>query len=110
MWLWIALGWVALAVTLAALRHRMRAAFPSCPPELRSLAARLQAELAAAHPDVEFLGMLPNRLSCLLRVDGQETPVSLQFAFRHTETSPDVFSRIVARLIADIREMGLDRR
>jgi uncharacterized protein YtpQ (UPF0354 family) len=109
MWLWIALGWVALAVTLAVLHHRMRAAFPSCPPELRSFATRLQAELSAVHPEVEFLGMLPNRLACLLRVDGQETPVSLQFASRHTEASPDVFSRIVARLIGDIREMGLDR-
>ena len=109
MWLWIALGWVALAVTLAWLHHRMRQAFPTCPPELRSFATRLQAELSEVHPDVTFLGMLPNRLACLLRVDGQETPVSLQFASRHTEASPDAFSRIVARLIGDIREMGLDR-
>jgi hypothetical protein len=109
MWLWIALGWVALSVALAVLHHRMRAAFPSCPPELQSFATRLQAELSALHPDVAFLGMLPNRVACLLRVDGQETPVSLQFAFRHTEASPDAFSRVVARLIGDIREMGLDR-
>ena len=109
MWLWIALGWVALAVTLAWLHHRMRTAFPACPPEMQSFATRLQAELSAVHPDVAFLGILPNRLACLLRVDGQETPVSLQFAFRHTEASPDAFSRIVARLIGDIREMGLDR-
>jgi uncharacterized protein YtpQ (UPF0354 family) len=109
MWLWIALGWVALSVTLAALHHRMRRAFPSCPPELQSFTTRLQDELSAVHPDVAFLGMLPNRLACLLRVDGQETPVSLQFAFRHTEASPDAFSRIVARLIGEIREMGLDR-
>jgi hypothetical protein len=108
MWLWITLGWVALAVTIAALHHRMRRAFPTCPPGLRSFTTRFEAELSA-HSGVSFLGLLPNRLACLLRVDGQETPVSLQSAFRHTEASPDAFSRIVARLIADIREMGLDR-
>ncbi|HEX6813724.1 MAG TPA: hypothetical protein VF384_19040 [Planctomycetota bacterium] len=109
MWLWIALGWVALAVTVAVLHHRMRRGFPSSPPGLRSFTSRLQAELAAAHPGVKLVGMLPNRLVCLLRVDGQETPVGLQSALRHHDAPPDAFSRMVARLIADIRELGLDR-
>jgi len=52
---------------------------------------------------------LPDRFACLLRVDGQETPVSLHDAFRHAEAFPEAFPRMVERLLADIREVGLDR-
>lgn len=70
---------------------------------------RLENELLAAHPDVQFLGMLPDRFACLMSVDGQETPVSLYEAFRHAEAFPESFARMVARLLGDIREVGLDR-
>lgn len=65
--------------------------------------------MAAAHPSVAFLGMLPDRFACLLRVDGQETPVGLHDAFRHAEAFPGDFATMVAQLLADIRAIGLDR-
>ncbi len=109
MWLWITLGWGALALVAAALHHRLRMAVPTHPPELAAFMVRFETELAQAHPAVVFLGMLPDRLACLLRVDGQETPVALHDAIRHAQAFPDGFSRMVARLVADIREVGLDR-
>ncbi len=109
MWLWIGLGWGALAMVFAALHHRLRRGSLRHPPEVAAFVLRLENELAAAHPGVRFLGLLPDRFACLLWVDGQETPVGLYEAFRHAEAYPEAFPRMVARLVADIREVGLDR-
>lgn len=79
------------------------------PPEVAAFVLQLENELLAAHTDVQFLGMLPDRFACLLEVDGQETPVGLYEAFRHAEAFPESFARMVVRLIGDIREVGLDR-
>lgn len=109
MWFWVGIGWGALAVTLAWVHHRLRRPVAGYPPEVAAFLLRLETELAAAHPEVQFLGMLPDRFACLLRVAGQETPVGLHEAWRHAEAFPDAFSRMVARLLADVGEVGLDR-
>ncbi|MBL8727275.1 MAG: hypothetical protein JNM25_02515 [Planctomycetes bacterium] len=109
MWLWVGIGWGALALGLAWIHHRLGRAQGGYPPEVAAFLLRLETELAAAHPDVQFLGMLPDRFACLLRVDGQETPVGLHEAWRHSQAFPDAFSRMVARLLADVGESGLDR-
>jgi uncharacterized protein YtpQ (UPF0354 family) len=109
MWLWVGLGWGALALGLALVHHRLRRAQDRYSPETAGFLLRLENELAAAHPGVQFLGMLPDRFACLLRVEGQETPVGLHEAWRHAQAFPDAFPRMVARLVADVTESGLDR-
>lgn len=102
-------GWLLAAVMVAWLHRRLDRARPRYPAEVMSFALKLETELGRCHPGVEFLGMLPDRFACLLRVDGQETPVSLHDAYRHHQTFPDAFSSMVARLVEDVREVGLDR-
>ncbi len=80
MWLWVGIGWGALALGLAWIHHRLGRVRDGYPPEVAAFLLRLETELAAAHPGVQFLGMLPDRFACLLRVDGQETPVGLHEA------------------------------
>lgn len=109
MWLWVGLGWCVLALGGVVVHHRMRRDSSRYPPEVAAFVLRLENELHAAHPDVEFLGMLPDRFACLLNVDGQETPVGLYEAFRHAEAFPESFARMVVRLVSDVREVGLDR-
>lgn len=109
MWLWVSLGWCLLALAGVAVHHRLRTGASRYPPEVAAFVLQLENELAASHPDVQFLGMLPDRFACLLRVDGQETPVGLYEAFRHAEAFPESFDRMTSRLVADIREVGLDR-
>ena len=108
MWLWVGLGWCVLAVAGAVLHHRLRRRSSRYPPEVAAFVLRLESELMAAHPGVQFLGMLPDRFACLMSVDGQETPVGLYEAFRHAEAFPESFVRMVAQLVEDIREVGLD--
>jgi hypothetical protein len=107
-WLWGILGWLAGSAVVATWHHHLRRTKPAYPPEVAAFLVRLETVLAEAHPSVEFLGMLPDRFACLLRVEGQETPVSLHEAFRHATAFPDAFPRLVERLVADIREIGLD--
>lgn len=70
---------------------------------------RLETEIARSHPDIEYLGMLPDRFACLLRIDGQETPISLHDVYRAYQAFPDTFQGLVSRLLTDVREVGLDR-
>lgn len=109
MWLWIGIGWGALAIGLAWIHHRLGRSQPGYPADVAAFLLRLETELSRSHPQVQFLGMLPDRFACLLRVDGQETPVGLHEAWRHAQAFPDAFTRMVARLVADIGEHGLDR-
>lgn len=109
MWLWGTLVWGVVAVVAVALHRRWRRVLPQPAPEVAAFVLRLEAELASAHRDVVYLGLLPDRFACLLRVDGQETVVSLHTVFRHAEAQPDGFSRLVANLLNDIREVGLER-
>lgn len=109
MWLWGVLGWCTASVVVAALHLRLRRLQPQYSPEVAAFLTRLETVLAESHPGVRFLGMLPDRFACLLRIDGQETPVSLHDAFRHAEAFPDAFPRMVERLVRDITEVGLDR-
>ena len=109
MWLWGIIGWCVVALVVAAIFHRIRSTSSRYPPEVAAFVLQLQQELLAAHPRVEFLGMLPDRFACLMRVDDQETPVGLSEAFGHAEAFPESFSHTVAQLIEDVREVGLDR-
>lgn len=107
-WLWGILGWLAGSAVLATWHHRARKQKPAYPPEVAAFLVRLETVLAESFPTVAFLGMLPDRFACLLRVEGQETPVALHEAFRHATAFPDAFRRIVEQLVLDIREVGLD--
>lgn len=109
MWLWVSVGWCALALAGVVLHHRLRSKSSRYPPEVAAFVLQLENELAAAHPGVQFLGMLPDRFACLMRVDGQETPIGLYEAFRHAEAFPESFTRMVAQLVGDVRDVGLDR-
>lgn len=109
MWLWAVLAWTVVAVCAAVVHHRVRSRATRYPPEVAAFVLQLENELIAAHPGVKFLGLLPDRFACLLSVDGQETPVGLYEAWQHAEAFPEGFSRMVAQLVCDIREIGLDR-
>jgi uncharacterized protein YtpQ (UPF0354 family) len=109
MWLWAFVGWCAVAAVVVLLHRRFRALQPSWTPEVAAFLVRLETELSRARPQVEFAGMLPGQFACLLRLQGQETPVSLHEAYRHAQAFPDAFPRMVERLVRDIREVGLDR-
>ena len=76
MWLWGILGWLAASAAVATWHHRLRRQRPAYPPEVAAFLVRFETVLAESHPTVGFLGMLPDRFACLLRVEGQETPVS----------------------------------
>jgi hypothetical protein len=100
--------WCGLAVLLAAVFHRLRKRAPALAPEVQQFLRRFEQELAQ-HDGVEFLGMLPGQFAGLLRVRGQETPVSLHELFRRNEAFPDRFAQSVAQLLEEIGEDGLDR-
>ncbi len=109
MWGWAVAGWMTFAVVATVLHIRWRRTHPSCAPEVAAFMLRFETELARSHPKVDFLGLLPDRFACLLRVDGQETPVALHEAFRHSQAFPEAFAAMVARLLDDVRAVGLDR-
>lgn len=109
MWLWLASGWAMAAIAAACLHHRWRQQRREPSPAVAAFGLRLENELLAAHPDVEFLGMLPDRFACLLRVDGQETAVALHEVFHRATGDDDSFTRLIATLVAEIREVGLDK-
>ena len=109
MWLWGIVAWCAVSMVAAFLHHRMHRGLAKYPPEVAAFLVRFETVLAEAHPEVTFLGMLPDRFACLLRIDGQELPVSLHDAFRHAEAFPDAFPRMVDQFVRDIATVGLDR-
>lgn len=109
MWPWIVAGWVGLSLLLVWLHHRLRRAQPALPPEVEQFLLRLETALARRQPQVQYLGLLPGQFTALLRVRGQDTPVSLQAAWRHAQAFPDAFDKMVERLVADIEQVGLDR-
>jgi uncharacterized protein YtpQ (UPF0354 family) len=107
MWLWIA-GWALASCITVAVHRRLRHGLPAIAPEVAAFLLRFETELSRSHPDVAFLGVLPDRFACLLRVDHQETVVSLHELQRHADAGDDAFTRLVASLVADIREVGVD--
>ncbi len=104
---WIVVGWIVCAVGLAALHHRMRRRLPdtSCEPLLLDLAK----ELAANHPEAEFRGLLSQRFSCILAIDGQETVVPLHDLHPAWQSGPNAFRAAVRELVERIRREHLDR-
>lgn len=109
MWLWGIVAWCAVSLVVAVLHHRLHRGLSKYPPEVAGFLVRFETVLAEAHPEVAFLGMLPDRFGCLLRIDGQEMPVSLHDAYRHAEAFPDAFPRMLDQFVRDIAEAGLDR-
>ncbi len=101
-------GWFALAGALAATWHLLRSKRPAYPPEVVAFLRELES-LLQGHDGVEWLGMLPGRFACLLRVRGQETPVSLHELLRRSLAFPDKLPQAVTQLLLEIEEVGLDR-
>ncbi len=104
---WIVLGWIACAVGLAALHHRLRSRLSGVPGE--PLLLDFARELAANHPEAEFRGVLPQRFSCILAVDGQETVVPLHDLHHAREAGPSAFRAAVGELVGRVRRDHLDR-
>ena len=104
---WVLTGWVAAAVGLAWLHHRMRRGQSSLPSEVEEFLVSFEAELAA-FPEVEYLGLLPGQFTGLLRVGGQETPVPLQGIYRQAQAYSDCLGSLLRQLIEEIKEVGLD--
>lgn len=104
---WIVIGWIACAVGLAALHHRLRSRRSAPPGE--SLLLDFARELAANHPEAEFRGVLPQRFSCILVVDGQETIVPLHDLHHAREAGPNAFRAAVRELVGRVRRDHLDR-
>lgn len=109
MWEWILGGWIGLSVLLAWMHHRARRGQSRLPSEVEEFLLRLETTLARRRPEVEYLGLLPGQFTALMRVQGQETPVSLQGPWRHAQAFPDAFDSMVDRLVQDVGEVGLDR-
>ena len=97
-WLWLTLGWVLASVATAAVYRRSVGASAAVPQQVRTFVLQLENELARSHPGVEFLELLPQRFACLLRVDGQETPVALHRLYADCQAQPDRFSEMVCGL------------
>jgi uncharacterized protein YtpQ (UPF0354 family) len=108
-WLWLTLGWVLASVATAAVYRRSVGASAAVPQQVRTFVLQLENELARSHPGVEFLELLPQRFACLLRVDGQETPVALHRLYADCQAQPDRFAELVARVCADVRNLALDQ-
>ncbi len=102
-------GWVVLSIVIAAAHHRLRRLEPGLPPEVEEFLVRFETSLAARHPQVQYLGLVPGQFSGLLRVHGQETPVDLGEIFRRSMAFPDAFDATVDRLVADVTEQGLEQ-
>jgi hypothetical protein len=100
MWFWIVAAWCATALALAVLHHRLRRHDALLPAGVRDFLCAFELELQR-HPHVEYLGLLPGQFACLLRVDGQETPVSMQDLFRRAEAFPSTLATLVDRLVAE---------
>ena len=109
MWFWIGAAWLAAAWAAVLVHRRWRQRSPEIDPRLATFVLRLENELAQQHPTVRFLGMLPDRFACLLAVDGQETVVALHGLYTHADDTADGFTRAVARLLGEVRDVGLDR-
>jgi hypothetical protein len=109
MWFWIGAAWLAAAWVGVVVHRRWRDRAMAADPLLAAFVLRLETELAERHPAVRFLGMLPDRFACLLEVDGQETVVALHGLHVHADADADAFTRAVARLIGEVRDVGLDR-
>lgn len=103
----IILGWIACAVAVAVMHHRLRTRRVGRPAE--SLLLDLARELASNHPETEFLGALPQRFTCILAVDGQETMVPLHDLHHAREAGPSAFRAGVRELVERIRREHLDR-
>ncbi len=108
MWVWFAAAWCAASIGLAVLHHRLRRTQPSLPPEVEQFLLAFETALAR-HSQVEYLGLLPGQFACLLRVKGQETPLSLHELHRRYQAFPDAFDTAVVRLLEEVDEVGLDR-
>jgi uncharacterized protein YtpQ (UPF0354 family) len=109
MWWWIAGAWVLLSVALVAGHHRLRRLEPQLPADVEEFLICLENRLAALHPTVFWLGLLPGRFTGLLRVHNQETPVELGETFRRWRAFPSDFDATVHRLVSEIEQGGLDR-
>lgn len=109
MWFWIGATWLAAAWAAVLVHRRWRQQALDVDPNVAPFVLRLENELAQHHPTVRFLGMLPDRFACLLAVDGQETVVALHGLFAHAGDATDGFTRAVARLLGEVRDVGLDR-
>lgn len=107
-WLWAVLGWGVVSLIAAMVFHRMRQSDPVAVLALANFEARLAAEFAQ-HEGVRFLGLLPDRLVCLLAVDDQETPVALHRLYEQYSTQPESFSAAVSEVLLDLRELALER-
>lgn len=108
MWVWFAAAWCGLSIGLAVLHHRLRRIQPSLPPEVEEFLLQFETQLARG-TDAEYLGLLPGQFACLLRVKGQETPLSLHELYRRYQAFPEAFGEAVQKLLAEIDEVGLDR-
>ena len=108
MWDWIVGIWCGAAVLLAAVLHRLRRRPPGPTPDVVRFVERFSKELAR-YEDVQFLGLLPGQFACLLRVRGQETPMSLHEIHRRCQAFPAAFPKTVEQLLAEIDDIGLDR-
>lgn len=108
MWLWIVAGWCATSVLLAVLHHRLLRLQPALMPEVEAFLLAFETQLAR-HPQVQYRGLLPGQFACLLRVRGQDTPLSLYDLHRRVEAFPDRFAATVDQLVSEIEEIGLDR-
>lgn len=104
---WIVIGWIACAVGLAALHHRLRRRVE--PGAAEGLSLDFARELAANHPEAEFRGVLPHRFSCILAVDGQETVLPLHDLHHAWQSGPSALRAAVRELVERIRREHLDR-
>lgn len=109
MWTWIATAWLAAAGVALIAHGRWRRRGLAVDPDEAAFLVRFENELDRNHRDVGFLGMLPDRFACLLGVDGQETVVSLHGLRSHADAPADEFTRRVASLLGEVREVGLHR-
>jgi uncharacterized protein YtpQ (UPF0354 family) len=109
MLVWILAAWILLSVGLAVVHYRVRSIEAAMPPEVEEFLIRFETVLARRHPAVDYLGLLPGRFACLLRIDGQETPIDLENPFRHALAFPDAIEQTIDRLVQEIQEVGLDR-
>jgi uncharacterized protein YtpQ (UPF0354 family) len=98
---------VALALAALLVRRLLRQGAWQA-EDTRDFLLRFQAALAA-HPQVEYRGMLPGRFACLLQVDGQDTAVALHELYRRTEAFPGSLPAAVAMMVHEIEALALDR-
>ena len=110
MWLEAGVAFVAAMAAGAVVgRRRAQKRADQVSPELQGFLDKFREELRERHPSIELRGLVPGKFAAVLRIEGQELPVSLHPLYRRCAAFPHAFSESVDRFLAEVGGIALER-